>query len=182
MKVAHVLSTVAAVAVIPLLLQACAADDGATTREAGSVVIIGPPPPGGGGSVSAVGGGCTTKGATTKVPIASVTFDMDESSITPPAQDVAAGVNRIVIKNFGAEPHEFIITTAASIDDLPLLDGGVDVDNLPDKVFRVAEFPGNTICEGTFDLPAGHYVAFSNRVSDAGTDFELGVVTTFTVS
>ena len=170
------------VAVVALLtpLQACADDDGATTREAGSVVVIGPPPPGGGGSVSAVGTGCVTKGATTKKAIADVQFGLDEYSITPP-DEINAGVNRIVVKNFGEDPHEIVITQATSSDDLPLIDGAVDLEALPGKVFRVQEFAGNTICEGTFDLPAGDYVAFSNLVGSQGGDFELGMVATFTV-
>src|SRR5512134_1562346 len=140
---AHVLLLVAVIA--PLrLLQACGDDDGASTREAGSVVIIGPPPPGGGGSASAVGTGCVTKGATTKVPIANVQFGLDEFSITPP-DEISAGVNRIVVKNFGEQPHEIIITQAASPDDLPLIDGAVDLEALPEKVFRVQEFAGKTI-------------------------------------
>ena len=48
-------------------------------------------------------------------------------------------------------------------------------------MFRVQEFAGNTICEGTFDLPAGDYVALSNLEGLQGGDFELGMVATFTV-
>ena len=176
---AHVLLLVAVIAPLTLL-QACGDDDGASTREAGSVVIIGPPPPGGGGSVSAIGTGCVTKGATTKVPIANVQFGLDEFSITPP-DEISAGVNRVVVKNFGEEPHEIIITQAASPDDLPLIDGAVDLEALPDKVYRVQEFAGNTICEGTFDLPAGDYVVFSNLEGSEGSDFERGMIATFTV-
>ena len=71
---------------------------------------------------------------------------------------VPAGVSRIVVKNFGSDPHEIVITQADSVDDLPVADGVVDIDALPKKVYRVMEFAGNTICEGTFDLPAGNYV------------------------
>ena len=177
---ARVLLLVAVIASLTLL-QACGDDDGASTREAGSVVIIGPPPPGGGGSVSAIGTGCVTKGATTKKAIANVQFGLDEFSITPP-EEITAGVNRIVVKNFGEEPHEIIITQAASPDDLPLIDGAVDLEALPEKVFRVQEFAGNTICEGTFDLPAGDYVVFSNLEGSQGSDFERGMVATFTVA
>ena len=113
-------------------------------------------------------------------PIADVQFGLDEYSITPP-DEITAGVNRIVVKNFGADPHEIVITQAASSDDLPLVDGAVDLDALPEKVFRVQEFAGNTICEGTFDLPAGDYVVFSNLDGSQGGDFELGMVATFTV-
>ena len=44
------------------------------------------------------------------------------------------------------------------------------------------EFPGNTICEGTFDLPAGNYVVFSNLDGSQGGDFAQGMVATFVVS
>lgn len=171
-----------ALLVVPMLVvQSCADDDGASTRQAGSVVIIGPAPASGGGSVSAVGSGCITKGATTKQAAASIEFELDEYSVTPPAQ-IAAGVNRIVVKNFGIDPHEIIITAAASTDALPIVDGAVDLEALPEKLYRVQEFAGNTICEGTFDLPAGDYVAFSNLVGEQGSDFEQGMVVTFTVA
>ncbi len=184
MEIALKLATAAiALLALPLALalQACGEDDGASTRAAGSVVVIGPPPAGGGASVSAVGTGCMTKGATTKKVASNIEFALDEYSITPPA-NVTAGVNRIVVKNFGADPHEIVITQAASIDDLPLVDGAVDIDALPEKVFRVMEFPGNTICEGTFDLPAGNYVVFSNISGPQGSDFEQGMAATFVVS
>ncbi len=162
-------------------LPACAADDGARTREAGSVVVIGPPPPGGGGSVSAVGTGCTTRGATTKKVAQTIQIELDEYSITaPPA--VTAGVNRIVVKNFGSDPHEIVITQLDSLDDLDPAGGAVDIDALPNKVFRVQEFPGNTICEGTFELPAGRYVVFSNLPAEGGSDYSRGMASTFVVS
>ena len=106
---------------------------------------------------------------------------LDEYTITPP-DDITAGVNRIVVKNFGSDPHEIVITEAASVDALPVVDGAVDLDALPAKVYRVQEFAGNTICEGTFDLPAGTYVAFSNLDGPDGTDFEQGMIATFVVS
>jgi hypothetical protein len=178
MKLTRALPIVALLA--PLVLPACGDDDGAATRQAGSVVIIGPPPPGGGGSVSAVGTGCVTKGATTKRAATNVQFALDEYSIEAPAQ-LAAGVSRIVVKNFGSDPHEIVITLGADADDLPVVDGAVDLEALPNKLYRVQEFAGNTICEGTFDLPAGDYVVFSNLVGADGSDFERGMFATFTV-
>jgi hypothetical protein len=165
-------------ALLPLALvaAACAEDDGAKTREAGSVVVIGPPPPGGGGSVSAIGSGCTTKGASTKVPAASFEVHLDEHTLTVPAE-VPAGVDRVVVKNFGDDPHDLVITQLDSADDLPRVDGAADVDGLPNTAFRVMEFPSNTICTATFELPAGRYVAFSN----VGDDLAQGMVTTFVV-
>lgn len=164
-----------------VLLPACASDDGAGTREAGSVVIIGPPPPGGGGSVSAVGTGCTTRGATTKKAGNTVQIELDEYSIAVPAT-VPTGINRVVVKNFGSDPHEIVITQLDSVDELGASGDVVDIDGLPNKVYRVQSFPGNTICEGTFELPAGEYVVFSNLPADGGSDYSRGMVSTFVVS
>jgi hypothetical protein len=172
---------VLALVAVPILVQACAQDDGANTREAGSVVIIGPPPPGGGASVSAVGTGCTTRGATTKIAANDAEIAIDEYTVTPPAT-VPAGVSRFVVKNFGSDPHEVVITQADSIDDLPVADGFVDIDALPNQAYRVMEFAGNTICEGTFELPAGNYVVFSNLDGPQGSDYAQGMVATFVVS
>jgi hypothetical protein len=163
-----------------VLLPACADDDGATTREAGSVVIIGPPPPGGGASVSAVGTGCTTRGATTKRASNTIQIDIDEYEVTAPPT-VPAGVNRIVVRNFGSHPHEIVIAQAESAAELPVADGSVDLDAL-DQVYRITEFAGNTICEGTFELPAGDYVVFSNLDGPEGNDYERGMVATFVVA
>jgi hypothetical protein len=83
-----------------------------------------------------------------------VQFELDEHTITPPAE-ITAGVNRVVAKNFGADPHELVITRAGAVEDLPVVDGAVDIEALTDDVYRVQEFAGNTICEGTFDLATG---------------------------
>ncbi|MGH9139163.1 MAG: hypothetical protein ACRD0G_19310 [Acidimicrobiales bacterium] len=151
-------------------------DDGADVREEGSVVVIGPPPAGGGGSVSAVGTGCTTRGATTKLPSANVLVDVDAGSIELPA--IPAGVVRIVVRNFDSEPHGLVLTELESPDDLTIGDDGlVDEEALPNKLFRIAEFPGNTICEGAFELPPGHYVVFS----PAPGDVDAGIVAELTI-
>ena len=143
-------------------------------------MIIGPPPPGGGGSVSAVGTGCTTKGATTKMARRRA-IGLDEYSITPPAE-----ITRRRQPNRGQElrrgPARDRDHAGGDADDLPVVDGAVDIDALPNKVYRVMEFAGNTICEGTFDLPAGEYVVFSNLEGREGSDYELGMVATFEVS
>lgn len=151
-------------------------DDGADVREEGTVVVIGPPPAGGGGSVSAVGTGCTTRGATTKLPSANVLVDVDAGSIELPA--IPAGVVRIVVRNFDSEPHGLVLTELESPDDLTIGDDGlVDEEALPNKLFRIAEFPGNTICEGAFELPPGHYVVFS----PAPGDVDAGIVAELTI-
>jgi hypothetical protein len=54
------------------------------------------------------------------------------------------------------------------------------------KVMRIAAFAGNTICQGTFELPAGSYVLFGNQPAPAGSagrsEFELGMATLLNVS
>lgn len=189
MRLRTVLIATAAVGVVATVPPITDGDDGADTRESGTVVVIGPPPPGGGGSVSAVGSGCTTRGATTKLPTEHVLVDIDAEAIELP--EVSAGVTRIVVRNFDSVPHGLVLTELASIDDLPLTDDGfVDEEELPNDVFRIAEFPGNTICEGTFELPAGDYVVFSPSPEDpdgAGaegreSDVAVGVVAELTVT
>jgi hypothetical protein len=149
-----------AAALLPLAVlgAACSKDDGAAVREGGgSVNIVGPPPPAG-GSVSAVGTGCTTQGATTKLPQATVEIGLDEFSVTAPPS-IAPGVTRLVVKNFGSEPHGLVITAASSVADVTGAAGGLDAAALASRLTkRLEAFPNNTICEGTFELPAGSYV------------------------
>lgn len=144
---------------LALVIGGCAEDDGAAVRSAGGAVrIIGPPPPEGGGSVSAVGSGCTTRGATTKLPAASVEVHLDEYTVTAPAT-VGAGVTRLVVKNFGSVPLGLVVTAAASTAEVTGADGGLAETSLGDRLTkRIEAFPGNTICEATFELPAGTYL------------------------
>jgi hypothetical protein len=178
-------AAVGAVATVPPITDG---DDGAEVRDTGTVVVIGPPPPGGGVSISAVGSGCTTRGATTKLPSAHVIVDIDADDLELP--EITAGVTRIVVRNFDAVPHGLVLTELDSVDDLPLTDDGfVDEEQLPNPVFRIAEFPGNTICEGTFELPAGDYVAFSPSPEDPDAegaegrepDIAAGIVAELTI-
>ena len=98
------------------------------------MVIIGPPPPGGGASVSAVGTGCTTKGATTKKAGAQRRSSGSTSTrITPP--DERAGRRQ---PHRGQELRHRTPTRSSSprrdaIDDLPVVDGVVDLDALPEQ-------------------------------------------------
>jgi hypothetical protein len=161
---------------LTVLGAACSDDDGAAVREGGgSVNIVGPPPPAGGGSVSAVGTGCTTQGATTKLPQASVEIGLDEFAVTvPPA--IAPGVTRLVVKNFGSQPHGLLITAASSVGEVTAADGTLDEAALASRLTkRLEPFPNNTICEGTFELPPGNYV-----VVDPGY-VRQGMVATLTV-
>jgi hypothetical protein len=68
-----------------------------------------------------------------------------------------------------------------------LVDGRVDEDALAAlEPKRVAAFPGNTICEGTFELPAGAYVVFCNLLDEDATPavshFAEGMVTPLRVA
>jgi hypothetical protein len=180
-------AVVGAVATVPPITDE--PDDGADVRDGGTVVIIGPPPPGGGVSISAIGTGCTTRGATTKQPAYHVLVDVDAGMIELP--EIVAGVTRIVVRNFDAVPHGLVLTELDSIDDLPLTDDGfVDEEALPNPVYRIAEFAGNTLCEGTFDLPAGDYVGFSPSPEDLDdptaegreSDLTAGIVAELTIA
>jgi hypothetical protein len=168
-------------AVVPL---ACSSDDGATTRATGAVQIIGPQPEGGGGSVSAVGAGCTTRGATTKLAARTLEVRLDEFTVTAPAT-VPAGVTRVLAKNFGSVPHGLVLAKVASADALPRKAGIVDVEAMAaGTVFRIEQFAKNTICEGTFDLPAGTYVVFCNdpATGSGKSHLDAGMVATITLT
>lgn len=186
MRVARIATMSLAVGLLVVGLPACSDDDGADARASGGQVsIVGPAPPGGGGSVSAVGSGCTTKGATTKRVAHNIEVALDEWSLQPPAS-TPAGVNRIVAKNFGSQPHQLVLARAASPEALPVADGRVDEEALDEATtFRIEAFPRNTICEGTFELAAGSYVLFCNLPApgaDGPNHFGNGMVATLTVS
>jgi hypothetical protein len=173
------------VAAAVVLAVGCSSDDGAATRRTGGgVEIIGPQPEGGGGSVSAVGPGCTTKGATTKRAARTIEVRLDEGSLTVPAT-TPVGVTRVLVKNFGSVPHGLVLTRAADPAALPRRDGVVDLDALAtDATFRLEAFAPNTICEGTYELPPGTYVAFCPEAGTGGARSHLdqGMVATFTVT
>jgi len=112
---------------------------------------------------------------------------LDDFTVTAPAT-IGAGVTRIVAKNVGEVPHEVVITRAASAEQLPRAgDGAVDLEALPrDGTFRIQAFANNTICEGTFDLPAGTYVVFDTLPAAGGAaaanHFALGMHAVVTVA
>lgn len=166
------------------LLPACSDDDGASTREGGgSVQIIGPQPEAGGGSVSAVGAGCTTKGATTKLAAKTIEIRLDEYTVAAPAE-TTAGVTRVLVKNLGSAAHGIVITRTGSAASLPRKGTAVDLDALPaEATFRIEPFAGNTICEGTFDLPAGSYLVFCPEAPAGGAShLDQGMVATLVVA
>jgi len=159
-----------------LVGMACSDDDGAAVRSAGGAVrTIGPPPPEGGGSVSAVGSGCTTRGATTKLPAASVDVGLDDHTVTAPAT-LDAGVTRLVVKNFAPTPHQLLVVAASTPAEVTGANGQIDEAALGGRLTkRLETFPGNTICEATFELPAGTYLLLDPE------HLERGMLATVTV-
>ena len=88
---------------------------------------------------------------------------LDEWSVQPPA-GVAPGVIRFVVKNFGSEAHELLIVQAAALTELPRAGDEIDetaIAGVPK--FKIEAFASNTICEGTFELPAGSYLLLDNQ-------------------
>jgi hypothetical protein len=161
-------SLAAALILAVALGAACGDDDGATVRETGSVRIVGDPPPEGGGSVSATGSGCTTKGATNKLPAATLEVSLFDDAIRTAASQ-PAGVTEVVVKNQGDAAHELVIVPESSAAARAVAAGAVDDATLAaGPLWRIAAFPRNTICRGIFDLPAGSYVLFDS-LSEAGT-------------
>jgi hypothetical protein len=156
---------------------ACSDDDGAQVRSSGSVRIIGDPPPEGGGSVSATGSGCTTKGASTKLPAVTLTVDLHDDAIRADAS-LPAGVVDVVAKNLGASAHELVIVPEASPAAQAAASGTVDDATLgAGPHWRIAAFPRNTICKGTFELPAGSYVLLDSLVEPGQpTNIQRGMV------
>ena len=74
---------------------------------------------------------------------------------------IGAGVTRLVVKNFASEPRGLVVTAASSPAEVTGADGRIDENLLGSRLTkRLEAFPGNTICEATFDLPAGTYLLF----------------------
>ncbi|CAA9232785.1 MAG: hypothetical protein AVDCRST_MAG50-1265 [uncultured Acidimicrobiales bacterium] len=167
--------------VLVLAMGACSKDDGASVRDAraedGSVNVIGGESEGG-GSVSAVAAGCVTRGATTRLPTSRLEVSLDDTAITVPAS-VTAGVNQVLVKNIGTSDHELWIVAAASPADLPVANGRVVTDGLT-PIVRMEAFGRNKLCQNSFVIPPGRYVAFCNLAPPGATPhFEAGMVASF---
>ena len=153
-------------------LAACT-DDGAGTRS---------------GSASGSGSGtasetadatCETVGDPGSAD-AEVAVRLDEFVVEPDPASVDAGTVAFDVDNQGHEPHELVVVEAAGADDLPVVDGVVDEEQLADGAFigEIAPFPDGETCQGAFDLAAGDYVLFCNLADH----FARGMHTTFTVN
>jgi hypothetical protein len=169
-----------------LLLGACGDDDGADVRASGASDAGGSGS--GSGSASAAGSGaCVTEGTTDKAASQRVAVELKEWSVTPTPDSANAGPINFATSNAGAENHELVIVKADSADDLPVVEGAVDEDALPEGAFigEIEAFGAGGTCVGTFDLPAGNYVLFCNIVEtedgEQESHFLEGMHTEFTV-
>ena len=175
-----------------LLMAACGSDDGADVR----VIDDGSGSASASGSVSASGSGSASASAPTECLTAEqldaetvVGVDLGEWFVGPEAAGAAAGSVGFVADNVGEEPHELVVVRAETPDDLPVEDGMVQEDQLPEGDFQgeIDAFPAGDTCAGQFELEAGEYVLFCNivEVEEDGTlesHFELGMRATFEVT
>lgn len=164
---------------LTLGLAACG-DDGADVRSTGTGS--------GSGSASGTGSGSATGVAAECRPVNTaleadsiVGVTLDEWSIELATEAVEAGAVRFELDNTGADPHEFAVARAASVEDLPLAsDGTVDIEALgEDFIGEVEPFPAGEACEGVFELERGDYVVFCNIIEEHEGElenhFELGM-------
>ncbi len=131
-------------------------------------------------------------------------FVLDEWSIRP--ADLSHGSVPVTATNIGAETHELILVHGSDPKLLPTKpDGSVDEDAIPaaDLVGEIPDVAAGKSATKHFDLAAGGYLAICNVVDEMGmghdsmggpggsgtgggemghVHYELGMVTTFTVS
>lgn len=172
--------------VLMVLLGACSgADEGVRTigsEESGS----------GSSSGSASGAASGTSADSTCAPPSEptdtgVAVTLTEWEVRTP-DSVPAGDVTITAGNIGGDAHELVIVRGGDPESLPVADGKVAEDELPEGDFigEIESFPSGDTCTGTFDLPAGDYIFFCNIVEEEpdGTiesHFEEGMRTVVTV-
>jgi hypothetical protein len=106
---------------------------------------------------------------------------LDEWSVALEESELAAGIVKLEATNAGEDAHELVIVRGATAD-LPIVDGVVDEEGLPEGDFIGEIEPFDGECEGTFELTAGTYTLFCAIVEEEedGTvenHYELGMVT-----
>jgi uncharacterized cupredoxin-like copper-binding protein len=87
--------------------------------------------------------------------------------------------------NEGTHPHEIVIVKGLPSSDLPTsTDDTVDEDQLPAGavIGELEAFSPGRSCSATFALEPGQYTLFCNISGEEGAHFNLGMVTTLTVS
>jgi hypothetical protein len=172
---------------------ACGDDDGAGVRETGTGTgsatgtgaATGAGTGTGTGSGTGVAGGCEPVGdlasAQTRVDVT-----LDEWVIDLDADSAPAGAVGFVAQNEGEEPHELIVIEGVAAADLPLEDGALNEEELPDGslIGEIEAFPAGTSCNGVFDLTPGEYTLVCNVVDEehGHVHLEEGMVTSFTVT
>jgi uncharacterized cupredoxin-like copper-binding protein len=178
------------VVMLALAVAACGGDDGGSVRSVGSGSASGS----GSGSGSA-SGSASGSGVAECVPVGdsaaadeTVGVTLDEWSVTPDTESVAAGSVTFDVANDGEDAHELVIVRADDVASLPLnADDIVDEEALPEGAFigEVEAFPAGDSCEGTFELEPASYALFCNIVEEEEGEienhFQLGMSTEFTV-
>ncbi|MBV6508165.1 MAG: hypothetical protein JJLCMIEE_01225 [Acidimicrobiales bacterium] len=175
------------VAAAALVLSACG-DDGTGVREIGEGDSSGSGSGTGSGSSSGSASGsavseCEPVGDLTDADL-EIDVELKEWDVIAPAEVERSGKIGVRADNTGEEPHEVVIVSAGSAADLPVADGKVQEDQLPEGSFigEIEAFPAGETCNGVFDLAPGDYVFFCNIIEeeDDGTiesHFELGMHT-----
>jgi hypothetical protein len=184
--------------VVALAVAACGGDDGGSVRSVGSGSASGSGSGSGSASGSASGSGSASASGSAVaecVPVGdsatsdeTVAVTLDEWSVTPEAESVAAGNVTFDVSNEGEDAHELVIVRANDVESLPLnADDIVDEEALDAGAFigEVEAFPAGEACEGTFELEPASYALFCNIVEEEEGEienhFQLGMVTEFTV-
>jgi hypothetical protein len=116
-----------------------------------------------------------------------IAVTLSEWEIGVPAQ-VPSGTVTVTAGNIGGERHEVVIVRADDPDSLPVADGQVQEDQLPEGALigEIESFAAGDTCAGTFELPPGDYVFFCNIVEEESdgtleSHYEEGMRTTVTV-
>jgi len=167
---------------------ACGDDDGASVRESGSSTGSGSGSASGSGTASGSGvaGACEPVGdladASTRVEGTLSEYEIELETGSAPS-----GAIGFVLRNVGSEPHELVVIQGVAPAELPLADGALDEDALPDGALigEIEAFPAGTSCNGVFVLQPGEYTLVCNVVEegdDGHAHLAEGMVTTFTVS
>jgi hypothetical protein len=111
-----------------------------------------------------------------------------EWSITVSPASAPAGRATFALRNDGKDAHEFVVVKGNRPDGLPVKDGKVDEEALPEGSFvgEVEPFPPGGSCQGTFELAAGPYVLFCNIAENEPdgsleSHYQEGMRTAFTV-